>query len=447
MVRANTVIAERFRVETLAGFGGMGSVYRGRDVVSGEPVAIKMMPAPADADRDSRHRDRFVREAKILAKLDHPGIVRYIDHGLTGAGEAYLVMEWLEAIDLKERIRNQPLSEEQTVAAGTQIASALAAAHRLGVVHRDIKPHNLLLDGGDLHRIKIIDFGIARAAAAPSTMAPALTHSGVLVGTPGYLAPEQARGDRIIDGRADLYALGAVLYFCLTGRPPFIGDHIMAILAKMHFEEAPRVSSVCPKVSSDLDELIDQLMSKDPHGRPSSAEEVVSLLATMGDNPDRSAAGSGPRAMSSSEQRYVSLLLIGQIDLEDGPGARDDVVALATHHGGTMERLADDAVATVFSSQADADETAGRAARMALALRQAYPGAPIAVATGRSLLHQRVAMGEVIDRAVDSFMKGQTAVLEPPSPDLGRHAHRPGQADGDVARAALLHRRRPRSFG
>src|SRR2546423_1553164 len=208
----------------------MGTVYRARDRETGRVVALKVLRR--------RHGDeaaRFEREAALLADLRHPGVVQYVAHGHTQDGAAFLAMEWLEGRTLAELLDARPLKVKETLALGRAVAESLGAAHRHGVVHRDIKPSNLFLVDGDAARPRIIDFGLASS----TRNARPLTRTGLLMGTIGYIAPEQARGARNIDPRTDLFSLGCVLYECLTGEPPFIADHAMGVLAKILFDEAP----------------------------------------------------------------------------------------------------------------------------------------------------------------------------------------------------------------
>ena len=228
------LVAERFEVEAVAGVGGMGTVYRARDRASGETVALKLLHAEALGQLR-----RFEREARILAELRHPGIVRYIAHGSAG-GQPYLVMQWLEGCNLADRLREGPLAEGDAVELLSRVCEALAAAHAQGVVHRDIKPSNLFLVGGRLQEPKLLDFGIARHGSA----AAATTRTGLVMGTPGYMAPEQLRGERDIDARVDVFSLGCVLHECLTGRPAFAGLHAMAVAAAVLLDEAPTLGSV-----------------------------------------------------------------------------------------------------------------------------------------------------------------------------------------------------------
>src|SRR6185503_8925204 len=179
--------AERFEIEGTVGQGGMGVVHRARDRLDGAPVAVKVLHRVGPAELG-----KLAREAKALVELRHPGIVRYVAHGTTPAGEAYLATEWLDGEDVAARLERGGLSIDESVALALRVAEALAAAHARGVVHRDVKPSNLFLRVGRIDRVVLLDFGIARVGAAAETA------TGAVIGTPGYMAPEQARGDRVV---------------------------------------------------------------------------------------------------------------------------------------------------------------------------------------------------------------------------------------------------------
>lgn len=272
-VNAPALISGRFEIERLASSGGMAVVYRAIDRTTGLPVALKVLHA--DGVRFAGH---FARESYVLAELDHPGIVRYIAHGSTPSGELFLAMEWLEGEDLAQRCKRGPLSVADTVTLGMRVAQALGAAHARGVVHRDIKPGNLFLPDRDITRVKILDFGIAR----PQATRPA-TRTGILLGTPGYMAPEQIIGAPTIDPRADVFALGCVMYECLTGRPAFDADQMMVLLAKMRAPEPPRPLDVRLDVPVALDEIIARMLSSNPAHRPADGTAVASEIAMLDD--------------------------------------------------------------------------------------------------------------------------------------------------------------------
>ena len=196
-------------------------MYRARDRLSGRTVAVKSVLA------EPQILERFQREAAVLAELSHPAIVEHVAHGDAGAGEPFLAMEWLEGEDLEARLLRGKLLPAEVITVGRIAAQALAAAHARGIVHRDIKPANLFLAGGDVGAVKLVDFGIARLLHHDAKK----THAGMILGTPAYMSPEQARGDVELDARSDVFSLGAVLYECLWGAPPFEAEHVMGILA------------------------------------------------------------------------------------------------------------------------------------------------------------------------------------------------------------------------
>lgn len=390
-----SVIAERYRVERFAHAGGMGVVYLGRDLQTGFEVGIKLLHASHDPSSSSR----FWREAHALAALRHPGIVTYLAHGLTAGGEPYLIMEWLDGEDLADRLRRAPLDVVETIRLGIRMCEALAAAHRRGIIHRDIKPANLLLPGGDIEELKVVDFGLARMGSALSAPTPA----GELMGTPGFIAPEQARSDPALDERADVYSVGAVLFACLTQRPPFVGEHSVAVLAKVLFDEPPRLRELRPDAPPRLDDLVARLLAKDPDERPADAGAVAgTLLAILGELGGETPALDKPMpAITTGEQRFLTVLL-----LHGAPSAGSRAATLARYaqgYGARLEELADGTIAGIFSEDGKPVEMAVRAARCALAMHTDLDG-PVVLTTGRGVVNGRFPVGQVIDRAVSLFM-------------------------------------------
>ena len=265
------IVGDRFELGEPIGEGGTGTVYRAQDRATGGGVALKIVRAVNDqADA------RFEREAAALADLSHPGIVRYVAHGLTATGERYLAMELLSGVTLAERLAGGALGVSEALAVGRGIAAALAAAHAKELVHRDVKPGNVFLEGGSASRVKVLDFGLARGRGGPT-----VTRAGSLLGTPSYMAPEQVRGAREIDARADVFALGALLFECLTGEPPFAGADTEAVLGKVLLEQPPPARELRPEVPAALEALIAAMLRKDPEGRPRDAAEVARALAAV----------------------------------------------------------------------------------------------------------------------------------------------------------------------
>ncbi|MGI5513475.1 serine/threonine-protein kinase [Streptomyces sp. CA-106131] len=272
----NQLVAGRYRLEHPLGRGGMATVWRARDEVLGRAVAVKLMAE--GALHDASAVERFRHEANTVAGLGHANIVTVFDAGVDGH-LSFLVMELIEGADLGSLIARGRLRVEYAVAVADQVCAALETAHRAGVVHRDLKPANLLMspDG----TVKVVDFGIARTAA---TARAGLTAVATVVGTSAYMAPEQATGAPV-DARADLYALGCILHEMLTGKPPFAGENPMAVLYQ-HLHQPPRpLRGIRPDVPADLEQLVLDLLAKDPSDRPADAGAVRERLAGAGSSP------------------------------------------------------------------------------------------------------------------------------------------------------------------
>jgi hypothetical protein len=265
------VIGHRYRVDERLGRGGMATVYAATDLTLARAVALKL---PSwNAEDEPRTAERFHREAKAAAALHHPNIVTVYDV-TEYDGVTVLVMQRVDGPTLASRIRDHgPLPVREATDVAAQICDALAAAHGAGIVHRDVKPSNVLHAADGI--VKLSDFGIARAAEASLTMTS-------VHGSAAYIAPEQARGERP-DPRSDLYALGCTLFEVLTGRRPFTGDTIAAMLSQHLHEPAPAVHDVRPEVPAALDALVARLLAKDPAQRPSDAEVVGTRLRAIAD--------------------------------------------------------------------------------------------------------------------------------------------------------------------
>ena len=257
-----SVAGGRYRLERPLGHGGMASVYLGRDTELDRPVAVKLLAENAAGDDGLRRR--FVREARLAARLSHPNVVSVFDAG-EDDGRPYLVMEHVEGPTLAEVLaRRGRLPPEEVRGLGLQAARGLAHAHAAGLVHRDVKPQNLLLrkDG----TLKIADFGIARAAEGTS-----LTQAGTVLGTAAYLAPEQALGQEV-GPSADVYSLGAVLYELLTGRPPYEFDSLADLADKQRRHAITPVRELAPEVPSDFEGFVMRCLARNPAYRPANLE-------------------------------------------------------------------------------------------------------------------------------------------------------------------------------
>jgi serine/threonine-protein kinase len=263
-----------YEVTGVLGRGGMGVVLRGFDPSLNRPVAIKVL-APQLAT-SAAARKRFAREARAAASVVHDHVVAiYAVDVDEHSGLPYLVMPYLPGRSLQDRIdRDGPLDPKEVLRIGLQAAHGLAAAHSQGLVHRDVKPSNILLEN-NVERVKLTDFGLARAADDAS-----LTHPGDVAGTPQYMSPEQARGDAV-DHRADLFSLGSVLYAMCTGRPPFRADTVVGVLRRVCDERPRPVRELNPDVPAPLAAVIERLHAKHPAGRFRSAAEVADALGRL----------------------------------------------------------------------------------------------------------------------------------------------------------------------
>jgi len=267
----------------------MGVVFRATDRQTGALVAVKTLRGVDGAER-------FRREVQVLSSLRHPGIVAYLGHGRAG-DELYLVMEWLEGEDLGTRLAAAEVTVDEAARVGVQIASALAAAHAQGIVHRDIKPSNVFLSDWRLDRVKLLDYGIARHSGAST-----LTEMGMVVGTPAYMSPEQARGEREIDARADVYALGALLFHCLTGRPPFEADAREALLAAVVQRPVPRVGEWV-QVPRALEDLVARMLDKDPRRRPPDGRAAWSELTALASTARHELSATAPASSTPAREQ------------------------------------------------------------------------------------------------------------------------------------------------
>lgn len=388
----------------------MGTVYRATDRLTGEPVALKLLHA---GPSEGEEAERFAREAQLLASLDHPGIVAHVAHGQTPEGQRFLAMEWLDGQDLNQRLLRGPLSVRDSVLLLSRIADALGVAHRRGIVHRDLKPSNLFLVGNAVARVKILDFGIARRGRSSLAM----TRTGVVIGTPEYMAPEQARGQREITPAADLFSLGCVLYECLTGQPPFVAEHVAAVLARILFEEPQPLSERLPGIPVEVAQLVEQLLAKLPAERMADADALHSYLAGLGSLPEPALAATMIGAARPSErfaeheQNLLSIVLasppstdllgatlpreVAQLSLVQ----RESLLQLLIQLGGHPEFLANGTLVVTVSPLSSAQDQAALAARIALVVKDRWPDAAVSMATGRGSVRGRSAVGEVVELA------------------------------------------------
>jgi len=442
---------DRFELQRQVGSGGTATVYRALDRQTGALVALKILHG-----RSTEQTDRFGQEAEVLAELSHPAVVRYVAHGSTPVGEHYLAMEWLEGENLSDRLAGGPLTIGESVDLGRRVADALASAHRRGIVHRDIKPSNLFLPNGRLEEAKLLDFGLARRLFDPRR----ITEAGGIMGTPMYMAPEQARGEKEIDARADLFSLGCVMVECLTGQPPFTGPTAMAVLAKICLDESLAIRELCPGLPADLEATLTNMLAKERDARPRDAASVEAELTAIGERLDpssRDASGRSTTAvvrpardtLTTGEQRVICVVLVtrprprqelalpesspspaagaeagtrGAGDAEAKRAAEKTVVLPANRsfdeadfeglratlvpYGARVDRLLDGSMVVTLAGRGAPTDQAAHAARCALRLRATLPEVAMTISTGRAVIFGQLPVGDVIDRGAE-FLRGE----------------------------------------
>ncbi len=276
------VVARKYSVEQCIGEGGMGRVYRARQLVLDKPVVLKVLHQ--ELLSDARTVARFQREARAASRLNHPNSINILDFGVAEDGELFIAMEYVEGHDLHYLLSNEwPLSEPRIIRIVSQILSALADAHAAGVIHRDLKPENVMVEprrGGESDVVKVLDFGIAKIVDTAEA-GPALTRAGFVCGTPEYMSPEQAKGAPL-DARSDLYSVGVLLFQLVTRRLPFEADTAVGFATKHLTEPPPPPSRLRPGgCSAELEHLILQALSKDPAARPQTAEVFLEALNAL----------------------------------------------------------------------------------------------------------------------------------------------------------------------
>ena len=281
------LLGGRYRLEAKLGSGGMGVVYRATDLTMHRSVAVKLIRGIDGVALDEEVAGRFLREAKNTARVQHENIIEVYDLGRSDQGDMYFVMELLEGESLSTKLRRDgKIAPAVTVHIARQMCAALHVAHSAGIIHRDLKPANVMLvrRGNDSSYVKVLDFGVAKSYTPDQQTQ--LTHTGMLVGTVEYMAPEQIMG-RQVDGRTDLYALGVVMYRMLTGKPPFRDGGVPALI-HAHLNVFPKpMSELKPEISGALDRVILRCLAKQPEQRYESMEELSRALAAAMEPPAR----------------------------------------------------------------------------------------------------------------------------------------------------------------
>ena len=374
-MRPGVVVGKRFEVIRAASSGGMGAIYRARDRTTGLEVAIKLMD-----HHDPQAGARFAREAAALAGVSHPGVVGYIGHGRMPDGVPYLVMDWVEGRTLDDRMREDGLTLVEAVAVARTIADALAAVHARGLVHRDVKPSNIIFPEDEAEPV-LIDFGLARQVAGGDR----LTRSGAVIGTPGFMAPEQTRGVIEVTPATDVFSLGCILYACTTGRHAFVGTSLLATCTKVLIDAPEPVGPLAPEAPAELVSLIERMLAKKPEERPAGGREVADALAALGPLP------AGPRRVVSPEPpttervtavrpRVLGVVVVAPAadSIELAPIDLAAAQGEAIREGGRLAAGFDGSIAVVFDGTVP-EEVAARSARCALALLPVAADRPVSL--------------------------------------------------------------------
>ena len=386
---SGTLLAERFEVGERVAHGGMGVVYQAKDLTGSSSVAIKVLL------NEQVNAMRFEREARALAMLTHPAIVRYIAHGCHPVLGRYLVMEWVAGVTLANRLAEGPLNVADALAVIRAVASAVAHAHRAGVVHRDLKPQNIMIGVAAPSDIKVLDFGLTRHSGVD----PTLTRPGAIMGTPGYMSPEQARGDEEVDARADVFAIGAMLYECVAGKRPFEGKSPMAVLAKTVLSPTPSLSDACADVPPLLSELVARMLSKDREGRPRDASEVAHHLTDLLHQVEASGLQVSVQRLTRAERAVFTVLMLKtrRRSSETRAVTETRVRAIAAPYGALVEYLMDGTFVLSWRVGTRNLAQLQPVLRCALELRQGFEGLPLAIVTDTGQLEKGSLVGEVLE--------------------------------------------------
>ena len=311
-----TLLADRYRLLEKLGEGGMGAVYRGVHETLRKPVAVKILPRAARSNRELV--TRFEREAVAAANLKHPAIAEVTDSGQTADGLLFMVMEYVEGRTLRVLLAQGRLAPARALYLLRQIGAAVTFAHGREVVHRDLKPDNIVVfDRGDERDlVKVIDFGIARMRSSFGGGTSGLTRAGSVVGTVEYMAPEQAMG-QAVDARADEYALGVIAFEMLAGQPPYISDDVASLVFMHVGAPIPSVSARAPELAAyrGLDEAVAKMMGKLPDERFASVAEAIAALGTA---VEQGRGGATP-TVTTARGTIISMAAMGPATMSGGP--------------------------------------------------------------------------------------------------------------------------------
>jgi serine/threonine protein kinase len=286
--RIGTVLAERYRIDSLIGEGGMGKVYQAEHILMRKRLAVKVLHRELSSVPELVAR--FEREAMAAAHIEHENVAAATDFGKLADGSVFLVLEYIEGRCLRDELEKGPMPPARALHIGRQIAAALGSAHALGIVHRDLKPENVMLveKAGDPDFVKVLDFGVAKVPIAETPGVKSITKSGMVFGTPEYMAPEQALGQQL-DGRADLYALGVMLFEMISGARPFAGDSKVSLIGQQLAKPAPKMSERVPGLSvpPEVEHIVHRLLEREAGKRMRSANDVATGIGAIIGPPAR----------------------------------------------------------------------------------------------------------------------------------------------------------------
>ncbi|MBI5490951.1 MAG: serine/threonine protein kinase [Deltaproteobacteria bacterium] len=377
-----TVIEGKYRLLRRVGAGGFAEVYEAVHDQIGQRLAVKVMHK--ELAHDPAVTSTFLHEARVAAATGHGSVVQVFDVGTLGTGEPFIVMEFLEGEPLSERLdRQRRLGVEETVDIGVQLLFALDAVHRAGVVHRDIKPENVFLESrpGQARWVKVIDFGVARllSEGANAAKSPA---GEVVMGTPFYASPEQIRGNRLIDGRADIYAVGVMMFEMLAGDVPFRGGTAQDVFAAALTQPYPALRALRPDVSDELEDVLRQATARNRDGRFATAAEFAVALRALGPHVFSVRVSHADMAMfAPAEVAGPAGVPAGvQAHLRVTPGPDDTVEAAVAMEAECLWEVRDGppAVTVVFQGPGAFTERYRAAAGLSLTITGLRPGASLA---------------------------------------------------------------------
>jgi tRNA A-37 threonylcarbamoyl transferase component Bud32 len=405
-----------YRVLSQTGQGAMADVFRAVAVDVGVEVAIKR------SREDTPHaRTRFQREIDALYRITHPAVVPIVDHGADARG-LWLAMRWVDGVSLSQALAAGALSEDDVLVLAHRLAGALAAIHAEGLIHRDVKPANILLPGGRVHDAVLVDFGLALRSDDPRA-----TQTGVLVGTPMYMSPEQARGETSLAPATDIFSLGATLYECAAGRPPFLGSNALAVLAKVLTLRAEPLGRLAPWTLLGFDRLIECMLHREPEHRPRDGAALLRALCEP--RPLRAARD---EHLSEVELRPVTVLVArasaappshdATITLGEEGASLAEWTRVVERFGGVAEAAVRGSLFVSFGSQSSPRDQANLAGRAALALREVAPELHISLVTGHALVAPSGASeltASLADRALQALEKGASGTISADDATVG----------------------------